>query len=235
MTTTTTPHHRPLIAMNSIARKNRYAWTLGLLALIFGALAGCALTDRPHRPTMYDFGPGGLSGGAHAAGPGEAKLAPLALADIDAAGPIDSTAVLYRLGYADDHQLRPYAEARWAMSPPQLLRQRLRDRLGAQRVVLNADELSSLGRGDGPAPLTLRIELEEFSQWFESPSQSVGLLRLRATLIDSTPAGDRLLAQRSVVMRRPAPTPDAPGGVRALADASDAAVQDIAQWLQQVR
>jgi cholesterol transport system auxiliary component len=54
-------------------------------------------------------------------------------------------------------------------------------------------------------------------------------------LTDNTPAGERLLAQRSFFVRRPAPTPDAPGGVRALAAAADAAAEEIAQWLAQVR
>ena len=81
----------------------------------------------------------------------------------------------------------------------------------------------------------LRIDLEEFSQLFESETQSFGLVRLRATLLESTVSGERLLAQRTVVMRQPAPTPDAAGGVRALAAAVDAAAADIAQWLRQQR
>ena len=32
-------------------------------------------------------------------------------------------------------------------------------------------------------PLTLRVEMEEFSQLFEAPDQSVGPPRLRATLV----------------------------------------------------
>ena len=84
-------------------------------------------------------------------------------------------------------------------------------------------------------PRILRIELEEFSHFFEAPSQSWGLVRLRATLLDNTSAGERLLAQRSIVVQRPAPTPDAPGGVRALAAATDAAADEIAQWVAQQR
>jgi cholesterol transport system auxiliary component len=59
------------------------------------------------------------------------------------------------------------------------------------------------------------------------------LLRLRATLLESTPGGEKLLGQRNIVKRQPAPTADAPGGVRALAAATDAAAAEIAQWLQQ--
>ena len=81
-------------------------------------------------------------------------------------------------------------------------------------------------------PRVLRVELEEFSHYFESEAASQGLLRLRCTLMENTAAGERLLAQRTVVVRRPAPTPDAPGGVRALAAALDAAGDEIAGWLR---
>ncbi len=220
--------HRLRDAMNSIAFT---ACPVCLAAVFSLALGGCALPEKPVRPVMYDFGPGLL-----ATPPTNrmAPLAPLALADIEAGGPLDSTAVLYRLGYADAQQLRPYAQARWSMPPPQLLRQRLRETLGQRRTLLSPEEAAALSRGNGALPRTLRIELEEFSQLFESASQSIGLLRLRATLVESTPGGERILAQRSVIAQRPAPSADAPGGVRALTAAADAAVGEIADWLQQV-
>jgi cholesterol transport system auxiliary component len=58
------------------------------------------------------------------------------------------------------------------------------------------------------------------------------VVRLRVTLLDSTPEGDRLLGQRLVVVQRPAASPDAAGGVRALAQAADAAAQEIEVWLE---
>lgn len=193
------------------------------LALACGALLGgcAALPERPVRPVVYDFGPGLPVTSRTADAP------PIALAGVDAPAALDDTAVLYRLAYADAQQLRPYAQARWSMPPAQLLQQRLREHLGQQGPVLRA--------GEAGAARELRIELDEFSQLFESPQASTGLVRLRATLIGAGPGPGRLLAQRSVVMRRPAPSADAPGGVRALTAATDAAVEDIAQWLQQMR
>jgi cholesterol transport system auxiliary component len=82
-------------------------------------------------------------------------------------------------------------------------------------------------------PLLLRLELEEFSQLFSTPDASVGLIRLRATLLEITPAGEKLLGQRNVVVQRPATSADAPGGVRALTAATDAAIEELDQWLQQ--
>ncbi|CAA9411337.1 MAG: putative lipoprotein, partial [uncultured Ramlibacter sp.] len=162
-------------------------------------------------------------------------LPPLVLADIEGAGALEGSAVLYRLGYADDHQLRAYALARWSAPPPQLVRQRLREQLGRDRPVLNLGESASLAREGGTQPHILRLELEEFAHVFESAERSHGALRLRASLFTSTPGGERLLGQRSISVQRPAPTPDAPGGVRALAAATDAAAADISRWLQQVR
>ena len=204
---------------------------LATLALA-AALGGCsAIPDKPVRATLYDFGPGPAAGAPSA----PSVLPALVVADVEVSSALDGTAVLYRLGYADDHQLRPYAQARWSAPPPQLIRQRLRQRLGRDRAVLDLGESASLARNGGTAPRVLRLGLEEFSQLFESEGRSWGLLRLRATLLQNTPAGEQLLDQRTFVVRTPAPTADAPGGVRALAAATDAAAEEIAQWLQAVR
>lgn len=193
-------------------------------------LGGCGTLERPTRPAQYDFGPGATA--AHPAAQ-EALLPPLQLADIDAGAALDGTAIVYRLAYADAHQLRPYAQARWTAPPAQLVRQRLRETLGQHRVVLNPGESAALSRSAGVAPRVLRLELEEFSQLFDSPGRSAGVVRLRATLMENTAGGERLLAQRSLVAQRPADSPDAAGGVRALAAATEAVIQELSQWLRQ--
>ncbi|MGY8903799.1 MAG: ABC-type transport auxiliary lipoprotein family protein [Burkholderiales bacterium] len=207
---------------------------LSLLLMFAAGLSACGVIDKPTRTSVYDFGPGVLSGPV-AAAPGGVRAA-LVLADIEAAGALDNTAVLYRLAYVDANQLRPYAQARWSAPPAQLVRQRLRDQLGRDRVVLSPGENAALARAKLASALplrVLRIELEEFSHFFENPGQSLGLLRLRATLLETTPAGEQLLAQRSITIRQPAVGNNAPAGVRALAAASDAAAQEIGQWLGQ--
>lgn len=206
--------------------KTRFVRPFVILAVV-ASIAGCATPDKPARATLYDFGPG-----ATATQPASQALkAPLLLADVETSGALDGSAVLYRLGYADPHQLRPYAQSRWSAPPPQLVRQRLRERLGNERHVLDLNESTALARVRGAMPRVLRIELEEFSHFFETQSQSYGLLRLRVTLMENTTAGERLLAQRSVLVREPAPSADAPGGVRALAAATDEAAKQISQWL----
>lgn len=206
--------------------------------LLAALLSACsALPDKPVRPTLYDFGPGAVSAAAVPDGP---LLPAIALEDITTSGgALDNTALLYRLAYQDAQQLRPYAIARWSTPPAQLVRQRLREHLSQRRPVFNARDGVAINRGQGSSdakavlPLRLRLELEEFSHLFTSPSASVGVIRLRATLVEVTPAGEKFMGQRSVVAQRPAPSPDAPGGVRALSEATDAAIEMLDQWLQQ--
>lgn len=200
---------------------------LALIAALV-LLAGCkALPDKPVRQVMYDFGP------APAGESATTQRAALILPDVEVNGILETPALLYRLGYDDPHQLRPYAFARWTSPPGQLLMQRLREVLGRERPVLDPAAGSAISRRGGTPPAMLRVELEEFSQLFDAPASSRGMVRLRCTLLESTASGERVVAQRSFAVERPAPSADAPGGVRALTAATDAAAQDIAAWLRQ--
>ena len=206
--------------------KNAMQRVTPVLFLIL-ALSGCALKDPAPRVAVYDFGPGPLNSTAPTPGKG---LPTLLLEILEAPAALDSTAVLYRLAYADSQQLRPYALARWTMTPSQLLRQHFRQQLGQQRALLNP------GDSTGPnatKPLLLQIELEEFSQMFESADKSTGLLRLRATLTRPGTKGGQWLAQRSLTVQHKASTADAAGGVQALAAATEAAAQELDQWLRE--
>jgi len=214
-------------AMKSVAACARSAGAGALFFLLIAGMSACAPLQPQPRATVYDFGPGAVS----AAAPGRlAPLPALVLAEVDASPALDSTAVLYRLAYSDAQQLRPYAQTRWSMAPAQLLRQRLREQLGARRAVLNAAQ----GVAAAKPAMNLHLELDEFSQLFESAERSSGLVRLRATLGQGGEGVERLLAQRSFVVQRAASTADAAGGVRALTQATDAVIAEIDQWLEQV-
>ena len=215
-------------ALKKIAASARPASVVATFAAIF--LAGCsALPQPPVRPVLYDLGPGQLAPAAE-----QPPLPALALADVQSAGPVDgSTAVHYRLAYADARQLRPYQSARWSQPPAQLLEQRLRAVLGERRAVLRADKaLIAARQGQAPTAV-LRVELEEFSQIFTSEQGSTGVVRLRATLVEPTPTGEQLLGQRLFVAQQAATSADAAGGTRALAEATQQAAQALAQWLEQ--
>ena len=63
----------------------------------------------------------------------------------------------------------------------------------------------------------------------------VGPHDARGLLLVLVQQAHRLLGQRVLVAQRPAATADAPGGVRALTEATDAAIDELAQWLTQLR
>lgn len=212
----------------SIADIATIARVKGLFFILLLALTGCALPGKRLPATVYDFGPGAVrSQPANRM----ALLPALAIADVQASPALDGTAVLYRLAYSDAQQLKPYAQARWSMTPAHLVRQRLREHLGLRRALLSPGDGGPAGTSTPP---TLRLDLEEFSQLFETPTTSVGLLRLRATVVQPGPDGEQLVAQRSVIVQQPAPTADASGGVRALTAATDVAMGELEQWLAQL-
>lgn len=220
------------LATQSIASYAHFSRLGGLFLLTVVLLTGCALPDKPRPTTSYDFGP---ASSVAATAPAVASPAPslpaIVLLEVEASPALDGQALLYRLAYADAQALLPYAQARWSMPPAQLLKKEARARLGAARPILSLGE-SVAGN---PAPWQLRLELEEFSQVFEAPAASNGLVRLRVSVTQPSPQGERLIGQRWVTAQRPAATADAPGGVRALAAATQAALDEIDAWLRQLR
>jgi cholesterol transport system auxiliary component len=191
-------------------------------------LAACATPQAPVVKAVYDFGPT-LTPSVAASAPLMAASSPssatatnaapaLGLADVDAVVALQSNSMFYRLGYANPQQLRPYALATWAMPPAQLLRTRLRDALSTRGPVVSTAEAAPAWQ--------LRIELDEFSQWFDTPASSSGLVSLRASLM----LGNIVSAQRSFSASAIAQTQDAIGGVNALTAASDDIAQQIVRW-----
>jgi cholesterol transport system auxiliary component len=199
----------------AMSQRVRHLGAIGLFLL----LSACSVPGTGARPVVYDFGPG-LTASATAAG--EVQRSALLIEMIDANPALESTAMLYRLAYANSQQLQPYALARWSMTPSQLLGQRLREHLSQRYTLLRPGDKDAGAR-------TLRIELDEFSQLFAAPDSSAALLRLRASV---TAAGATAAAQRSIIVQRSAPSADAPGGARAMGAAVETALQELDLWLQ---
>ncbi|AOG22627.1 ABC-type transport auxiliary lipoprotein family protein [Acidovorax sp. RAC01] len=223
-----------MFTIKTIANQAINSGATAVFGLIF--LAGCsALPQPPARPALYDFGPGpAVQPAAERRMP---QLPALTLDDIEAPGVTEgSNAVLYRLAYADAQQLRPYSQARWSQPPALLFHQRLREQLGQRRAILRPDNGAALARNPelgGRLPPVLRVELEEFSHIFTSPTDSAGVVRVRATVVDLLPEGETLRGQQVFLVRTPARTADAPGGVAALAQASTQVADEVAAWLEQ--
>jgi cholesterol transport system auxiliary component len=203
-------------------KKSVVQMTRGLWLALALLLVGCASQRPAEAYKVYDFGPAPLQTPAAAS---QHALATLVLYEPQVSPALEGNALLYRLAYADAQQLKPYALTRWSMPPAQLISQRLRQHLGVQRAVL--------APGEAAAQFNVRWVLEEFSQVFDSPTESYALLRLRATLTQRNGGNETLLAQRSFVVQQVASTPDAQGAVRALTQASDRAAEQLAAWLTQ--
>lgn len=200
------------------------------LTVLLLALAGCsALPSPPARFTRYDLGLVEVAPVTQAA----VQLPPLVLADVQSPGlPEGLSSMYYRLAYANGQELRPYQNARWSQPPAQLVQQRLRVRLGSQRALLGSQDSVSLPSQNLPVA-TLRVDVEEFSQVFDSATSSKGVVQLRASLIGTqTRVGNILLGQQIFTAQVPAATADAAGGAKALAAATDQALDQMNRWLQ---
>lgn len=199
-------------------------------------LAGCsALPSRPAVAERYDLGLVDLSQLAPMAAAPRTVPVPLVLAEVQAPGLTDGmTAMLYRLRYADGQQLRAYQHARWSQPPAQMLEQRLRTRLGQERPVLSERDEISFRAPDSRTLATLKVELDEFSQVFDSTSTSHAVVRVRASLIarDAQTGGNVLQGQKVLTAQLPATTADAPGGAKAMALAVDDVTAQLGRWLQ---
>jgi cholesterol transport system auxiliary component len=183
----------------------------GVLCVVL--LAGCLSQPRTPEPARYDLGIAPVAGALH---PASKAMPAVTRLKVAARSWLDDTAMHYRLMYVDEMRTLAYAYAQWIASPAELIQQRLRQSLGESGTA------STTG-----AARELEIELEEFVQVFETPTQSFGRIavevRLRAT--------DASIETASFSEQVAAPTPDAAGGVRALAAATDALVARIADWI----
>ncbi|MFT5535502.1 MAG: cholesterol transport system auxiliary component [Candidatus Paceibacteria bacterium] len=176
-------------------------------------LAGCATPSAP--PARFDLGP------LPATGLAASVLPALSVATATSSPFLDNPHMVYRLIYANSQQPQQFANSRWTMAPAQLIEQRLKARLGqAGNTVLAGSD------GAINVPL-LRLELDEFAQFFTTPTESIGRVTLRVAVF----RGRLLLAQKSFTQQRPASSADAAGGAQALAEASDELITEVIGWL----
>lgn len=128
---------------------------------------------------------------------------------------LDAQAMYYRLAYVDKQRLHRYAQARWVGQAGPLVQQRLKQQLGI---------------APGSAPCTLRVELDDFSQSFDSPASSRAEIRGEALLLGK---GRAVLGRLPLQLEAPALSADAAGGASALAVATDKMGAAISLWLKQ--
>jgi cholesterol transport system auxiliary component len=191
--------------------------TVAAAVLALGlACAGCGISPvSAPEVAQYDFGPAPSRNSAHS------LRQALLIYDVSAPAWLDSPFIYYRLAYQDAARPKAYADSRWVSSPAELIAGRVRGRLAA------SGKAGIVHPADGTrASYALRVELDEFAQVFDAPGQSRAVVRLRASVLGR----NALVAQKSFSVERPSTTPDAEGGVRALIDASDEAVDQLVAW-----
>lgn len=176
-------------------------------------LIGCV--GNPARQvdiSVYDFG--------NLAGAWASPGFPVAAVEVRATSWLDSPAQLYRLGYVDPLQRRRYAASRWIAPPAELL-----ERFLQRRIVFGQPDFAGPG-------CRLALTLDELEQRFDTEQSSQTVVEVRARLLP--PHGETLLSKRAFLIRKPAPTPDARGGVAATREAVQLLARELASWLDEV-
>jgi cholesterol transport system auxiliary component len=136
---------------------------------------------------------------------------------------LDSYSIVYRLNYQDAARQLTYANSRWAAPVASLLTQRLRTQLAA------ASDGGILSVADSArADYALRIELDDFSQVFDTAEASRGVIVARASIVNV--ARRALQAQKTFTITKTAPSANAEGGVRALAGGSAELIDAVTAW-----
>ncbi len=174
--------------------------------------------------SVYDFGLQQVSKTYNASGQQRQLWTSLLIAKVKSPVWLDSKAIQYRLAYRDPTQSYTYANSRWAAAPATLLTHRIRNRIAD---VTNDKVVST--SNSARADFTLHLELEEFSQVFDTMDTSHVVIRLRASLVRRS---SRLLkAQRNFSMEQATPTSNAAGAVQALTESSDKLTENLIAWL----
>ena len=180
--------------------------------LIVALLAGC--TGLPKVAPAYAVHDFGGPDPVAARSPG----VPLRGLEVVAAPWLASTAIQYRLAYAQPTRRQAYVESRWAAQPAQLVE------LALKRAVRTGGEAGTSGA------CRLRVELDEFAQVFDEAAASRGVVEARAFLL--APRSDQIVASRGFSLARPAPSADALGGVAALRGGVRQMGVELSDWLE---
>jgi cholesterol transport system auxiliary component len=197
-------------------RNSLFVLLFSLFASFF--LAACAsLFSRPVPPvTLFDLGADVLPES------GFDTTRRAWLLDIRAVPGLQSPAMRYRLEYAapaGSAQVFAYVESSWSNPPAEILRRRLEGALSWPAGAEDRCELS--------------LHLLRFEQVFTAPDESHGVLSLKARLWNREK--NRLEDEAQFTQKNPASTPDAAGGVMALAESARRLARDLRQWRETSR
>jgi cholesterol transport system auxiliary component len=184
--------------------KRHFVWfTVVLVPLLLGGCLGNS--TRLADVAQYDLGPAPAAAGA--------PVIPLRSIDVQAPSWLGTSAMQYRLAYANNERRQIFVESRWVAPPAELLEINLRRHL-----------ISSAA-----GSCRVRVEVDEFAQVFDAPASSRSLLEARISLVAGK--GDQVLARHTVSLSRPATSTDARGGVVAFSGMATELGKNISEWL----
>lgn len=198
---------------------------LYIFLIICLTATGCTIAPQAKTPvSVYDFGLQ-QSSNTHKMPIQQQELwSSLLISEAKSPIWLDSQAIQYRLAYLDPTQSYTYANSRWAASPATLLTHQIRNHISA----VTNDKVISTSDGTR-TDFTLRLELEEFSQVFDTVDTSHVVIKLRASLVRRSSRS--LKAQRNFNIEQAAPTANAAGAVQALTKTSKQLTENLITWL----
>ncbi len=216
-----------LMSAKLFAKYSRIRGVVAAATFVMG-LSACAggLAQRAE-PALYDLSEGVLPSSTAAATlpwasavstPSEGPL-PWLLEGVHAPGWLDTPVMQYRLMFDAPERRRAYVDSRWVAPPAELL-----------ASVMSRRRLVRAGRPE-PQSCRLRVDIDEFVQYFDTADRSQVLLEVRLTLLGSQDG--RVLAQQSLRVVQPAGV-DARSGVAAYVVAVRVLGDRLQDWLQQM-
>lgn len=177
------------------------------LPVVFAlALSACAGNVRQQERAVFDLGPAAIVW--------QADALPLRRVEVAAPSWLATSAIHYRLLYAEPERRLAYTESRWAAPPAELVER-----------ALNRQPAAHAGG------CRLRLDIDEWVQVFDDPQRSSVVLELRATLLPMH--GEEALARKAFAVAQAAPSADARGGVQAGTAAVRMAAGAVGGWLAQ--
>ncbi len=188
------------------------------------ALSACSIGPKTNTAIItYDFGLP-ISQQDAATKTSSTSVKNILVADVRSTHGLNNTMIKYRLAFNNPSRSYSYANNRWVAPPSQLLTQQL-----SHKIVTSTDyqviKESSTARSD----YVLHLELDEFTQVFETLDNSHAYINMRASLIERK--SHVLVGQQTFNTQQYAPTADAAGAVSALIDGSNQLINEIVDWL----
>lgn len=184
---------------------------LSMFAVSAVLLTACgALGVQPADQALFDLGPAEAVVMA-------AERRPVSV-EVRAPSWLTTSAMQYRLAYADPQRRLAYGESRWVAPPAEMLA------LALDRALL--------APGNDGSGCRLRVQLDEFVQVFDTPARSRVLISARASLLPQR--GETPVAGWDVAVALPAPSADAQGGVAATREAVHGLAGKLADWIAEL-